>query len=374
MRTTPTPRRLAAGALAVVAALPLAGCGDDHADTTKTSAPSHDTSAQRDAARWLTGQLTKGLMHDDKYGFDDYGLSADTALTLASLDGDAYSGTVRTIAERVAAHIKDYVSPGYGTLTSAGGTAKALLAETAAGTDPTKVDGVDLVAQLERVTADSEPIAGRIQDELDPHEKKAADYANTVAQSYAVSALSAVKSSESPAATGFLIDQQCAEGWFRVMFTADPTAADQTCDGDKTSRPDVDATAFAVLALESVPGEEAATAARKAVAWLKTQQASDGSFAAGQPAVANANSTGLAGQALGEEGDPKAAEQAARWVAAHQLGRGVCATADQGAIAYDDASAKAGVTKDTAGQFRLATVQALPVLRWLPAGTKKAAC
>ena len=63
-----------------------------------------------------------------------------------------------------------------------------------------------------------------------------------------------------------------------------------------------------------------AAALDEATAWLGSQQGPDGSFG-------NANSTGIAGWALGVSGNTAAATAAAGWVRAHQLANaGACTT------------------------------------------------
>jgi hypothetical protein len=127
-------------------------------------------------------------------------------------------------------------------------------------------------------------------------------------------------------------------------------------------------TAYAILNLldqRSTPA--VSTAISKAVAWLKSTQKNDGSFVGGVSTdTPNANSTGLAGWALGEAGATTEARKAARWVYAHQLHRGP----DAGAIAYDDTALKAvtakGIDDASIGQWRTATAQALPALAYLP--------
>jgi hypothetical protein len=117
-----------------------------------------------------------------------------------------------------------------------------------------------------------------------------------------------------------------------------------------------------------------AAALGDAAAWLATQQGPDGSFG-------NANSTGIAGWALGVSGNTAAATAAARWVRAHQLANaGVCATyaaQNAGAITLDDL----GLANAASGPFDAvdnsvatrATTQALPTLLWAPGGTNAGA-
>lgn len=350
----------AAGVSGIALALvSLSACGGGSA---KHAGPAYDRSVQAQVAKWLVTQAPGGVAHNEQYKTDDYSLSADIGIGLARAGG--HQRDVATIAKAVQTNAKAYTSPGFGTLVSAGSTAKAAVLEQLAGSDPSA-----LITQLEKtVGAD-----GRIADVLDPKDKKASDYANTFGQAYAAWSLSKAKSQKAQDAVGFLLQQQCKAGWFRVTFTADKAATDQSCDGAKTAVPDVDATAISVIALQQIGGDEADDAAAQAIGWLKKQQAKAGSFVAATSHAANADSTGLAGWALGDAHATKQAGKAATWVARHELTCG----ADAGAIAYDDAAltaAKAaGVTVKTRSQFGLATAQALPVLAWLPKGAVKAA-
>lgn len=345
-----------------------AGSGSGGASASPTTV-THDAAALRAGADWLASQVTKGVVHNDQYDIDDYGLGIDVALALHA--ADQQPDTVQEISDRLAQHVKEYTAPGYGTVTSAGGTAKAVVLAEAVGADPSSYGGTDLVAQLERTVADDGPAKGRIQDVLDAKQADAADYANVVGQAYAVEALTAAHSPEAPAATDYLLAQQCRDGSFRLDFTKDATSADQSCDADQASKPDLDATAFAVQALHDDDSGPASGAVDRAVTWLKAQQAQDGSFGGDAGSTPNTNSTGLAGAALGQADGPAAAERAAMWVFDHQavdcrkFGPSVV-----GAIAYDEAAltkaATAGITPKTEDQFRRASAGALPVLQWLP--------
>lgn len=350
--------RIAAVSGIALALVSLSACGGTDK---KAAAPAYDTAVQGQVAKWLVTQAPNGLAHNDQYKIDDYSLSADIGIGLAEAGG--HKQDVATIAKAVQTNAKAYTSPGFGTLTSAGSAAKAAVLEQLAGADAST-----FVSQLEPTVAGN----GRIADVLDPKNKKAVDYANTFGQAYAAWSLSTGKSSKAQAATAFLLRQQCKAGWFRVTFTADKNATDQSCDGASTATPDVDATAIAAIALEQIGGDSASDAAKKAVQWLKKQQAADGSFVAATSKAANANSTGLAGWALGDGKETKAAGKAAKWIANQVL---TCGDAN-GAVAYDaaglTAGKAAGVTTQTQSQFRLASAQAVPALKWLPKGAAKA--
>ena len=352
-------------ALVSLGVLSLAACGGgaDSADE-KSDEKAHDTKTAATVADWLVAQAPKGVARNAQYGTDDFSLSADIGIALAQLDG--YDAEVETIAKAVTKNQKAYTSPGYGTITAAGSTAKALVLQQEAD-----LPDSGLLEQLEATVAGS----GRIADVLDPQDKKATDYANTIGQSYAVMALTEAESDKVQAAADFLAEQQCADGWFRVTFAADPKTEDQSCDADPKAAADADATAFAVLALQEVDSKEADKSVAAAVKWLTSTQAKDGSFNSATGNVPNSNTTGLAGWALGEADEDAAAEKAATWVAKHVVTCGDGA----GAVAFDDAALKdgneKGLTKETEGMYRLAAAQARPSLEDLPQGaTEKSSC
>ncbi len=309
-------------------------------------------------ASWLVSELTGGLIHNDQYSFDDYGATVEAAY---AFDAVGVVTEIPPIADALEANADAYTSPG--TEVYAGSTGKLLsfvLDHTS--DDPTSFGGVDLVAQLESVTANS----GRIADV-----SAWGDFANMFGQAWAVRGLTLAGSDEAPAATGFLLGRQCGAGFFNLDFGT-------ACNAPV---PPVDTTAQIVVLLADLDIVDAALAAARdeaiadAVSWIKSRQAADGSFDGGTAAEgANANSTGLAGQALHLTAEHEAAEQAATWIRGRQVAGLDCEgglSDETGAIAYDDAAydsgAANGITDATAGQWDFATIQALPALVLAPA-------
>ncbi len=354
---------------ALAAATMLAGLASAPAN----AASPYDPAPGADGSGWLADQVTDGLVHNEQFDFDDVGLSIDVAL---GLDAAGKKPTVvKAITKAVAKNVGSYTA--FPPSIYAGATAKASVLALERGKNPRSFGGVDLVTQLEGRVATAAPLTGRIEDAYDPSDSFGGDFANVIGQAYAASALSQAKSPKAASAASFLIQQQCAKGFFRLNFTADKTDADQTCDGAaKAERsPDTDATAIAVLALQHVKGAPAKAAVKKAVAWLVDKQGADGSFGGGTSTEsANTNSTGLAGWALAEAGKAKQAGKAAVWVRTYQVGRANPCSGSLakhvGAIAYDldgyEAGWKKGITKKTSDQWRRASAQALPVLQWAP--------
>jgi hypothetical protein len=243
----------------------------------------------------------------------------------------------------------------------ASATAKAAAFAQITGANPKKFGGVDLIARLGKRVANKAPIAGRIQD------KSTADFANVIGQSFAVQALTTAGHKKAGKATSFLLAQQCKAGYFRLNFTPDKTAANQTCNGDKRKNraPDTDATALAVLSLleDPTPSKAVRAAINRAVAWLVKSQANNGSFGGGTATEApNANSTGLAARVLASTGECAKANKAVSWLGKLTV---TDVSGENGAIAYDKAAlatAQDGISDAERDQFVRATAQAAPAL------------
>ncbi|MFC4786843.1 hypothetical protein ACT8ZV_20375 [Nocardioides sp. MAHUQ-72] len=319
------------------------------------------------SGQWLDRQLTDGLVHNDQYDFDDYGLTADTAIALDAIGG--HRPAVKQVRKALAGNVDAWTT--FGDDVYAGSVAKALVLAETTGADPRSFGGVDLVKRLAARVSSSKPTVGRIQD------KAQTDYANTIGQALAARGLAKAGSGKADEAVRFLLEQQCSAGYFRLNF-AGLAKKDQSCDAGKratTSAPDTDVTALAVLNLRATPHKTKAvrSAIKDAVAWLKRHQKDNGSFGGGPATEAsNANSTGLAGWALAEAGACKPAARAARWVKGLQVSGDVSGTplaGEKGAIAYDRAAFKAaksdGIGDAQRDQWRRATSQAAPALAYL---------
>jgi hypothetical protein len=356
-----------ASALLAVPALALSALVATSGPASAATDPAPATSA----GYWLGAQLTGGIVHNQEYDFDDYGLTIDVGLAFHALESaGAPHSVVEGISDAIAANLDAYVAPGYGTNLSAGGVAKAMVLAQAAGDDPTSYGGHNLLTDLEGRVATDGAIAGRIQDDWDPSEEYAADYTNVFGQAFAAEALDAAGSDDTDAVTDFLLEQQCSDGYFRQSF-ADASDADQTCDGGD-GKPNVDVTAAVVQALQSqLDDTDVKAAVDSAVAWLADQQKANGGFGSDADIpTANANSTGAAAYALLISGENDAAAKAAAWLRAHQATNVAnCVyydAADLGAVVYDNparTSAQGGpMGASLHDQSVRATAQALPGL------------
>jgi hypothetical protein len=338
-----------------------------------TTAGSAQAASVDTSADWLGRQLTNGIVHNDQYNSEDYGLTADTALALKAIGGQR--ATVRQIRGALSRHVDSWTTGAdFGTDdVYAGSVAKAVVLAEATSGDPRAFGGVNLVTRLQRRVSNVAPTVGRIQDK-----SGYGDYANTIGQSFAARGLTVAGASKAGAATTFLLEQQCAAGFFRLSF-ADRTAAKQGCDAGTatTSAPDTDVTALAVLNLQAFPKKSKAVRAAitDAVGWLKRHQKRDGSYGGGTATEnSNSNSTGLAGWALGAAGACTPASKAAAWVRDLQVRGTVAGTpyaGQKGAIAYNGAAYRTGktdgVTVQSQDQWRRATAQAAPALANLSA-------
>ena len=114
--------------------------------------PSADAAAKpvnpRASATWLSSQLTQGVVHNDQFDFDDYGLTADVGFALAALQGD--SPSLRKLTKALAKHVGSWTTGvDFGSSdVYAGSTAKALVFAQTVGSNPKKFGGTNLVKQL----------------------------------------------------------------------------------------------------------------------------------------------------------------------------------------------------------------------------------
>ena len=291
-----------AGAVALVAlAPPLAHA--DVATTTADPAPA--------AAGWLARQMTDGKFLAGQFG-PDAGLSIDGILALAAAGvgaGNAHAaiGWLDDPAI-VASYSGDGTAEVY-----ANPTAKLILAATVTGSDPTSFGGRDLVAQL----LSRQGASGRLTDK-----SAFGDFANALGHALAVIGLQrSGHPAEAAKTAAFLAGTQCTDGGFPLSFD------ESTCDSE------VDSTAFAVQALLATGHADVAAGA---LDWLAGVQHPDGGFGdeSKNNLPENANSTGVAAQALRVGGRTTAAGQAVAYLTSLQIG---CAgpAPQRGAIAYD---------------------------------------
>lgn len=309
-------------------------------------------------ADWLATQLTDGiLVNQTEFGeYRNYGGTLDVFFTLRAL-------RVRPADQE---HILASLEPEMDAYTTylgtvfAGPTAKLLTAVQTAGIAPESYGDGSLLGDLAARVKRRGPQKGRAID--GPGE----DYSNTIGQAWVVRALAGANHRLLGSTSEFLLKQQCGAGFFREGMSS----RDFTCDSGRRqglSRPSVDATAYALLAL--IDARRAGVRGLRddigdAVAWLRSRQAPSGSFTGN--GVANSNTTGLAATALARSGWRGAAGTAAEWVSRLQVtnanAEGTALTGEIGAIAYDqsafDEAAADGIGDADRIQWQMAAVQA----------------
>lgn len=324
--TRPSARRRAVAVLAALAAALVvvpAGAQTDPAPATAADL----------AAGWLAGQLVDGERLETTFGgtaFPDQGLTADAVLAFAAAGVADDAAAAATAWLGGAAVTEAYVGDGT-TGVFAGATAKLALVAQARGLDPTSWGdgGVDLISRL----ASREQADGRFTDL-----SSFGDFSNPLGQSLAILALARQPGvAPSDAAVDRLLAVQCADGGFAAGLDDDPA----TCAGA------VDGTALAVQALLAAGRVGDADAIAAALDFLEAAQAPGGGLGTAAGSAPNANSTGLAAQALAVGGRADAAASAQAYLVSLQAGCDADPT-DRGAVAFDDAGVDDRAARATA--------------------------
>lgn len=322
----------------------------------------------RRAADWQAGQLSNGVIHNNQYDFDDYGLTVDTlfALHTAHARPKAQRRIVKALRENVRAAIGDGAGGTY-----SGSAAKLLAGAASVDARPRSFGGVNLVKRTRSLVDRAGADKGRLKDDVAGGD----DFSNLIGQAYALQGLTAAHAGM-PSVKRFLLKQQCRPGFFRITYNDAASNPKLRCSTAKPKNrvADLDATAIVLSAMVSARRHGAGglrAPSNDAARWLLRQQGRNGAFRTG--GKANANSTGVAGYALAKAGKGRAAARAAVWLAGRQATpnrvRGTKLAKDPGAIAFDEAALRkgrrSGITKLTRDQWRRSTAQAILGLRQL---------
>lgn len=301
-------------------------------------APAATAATPDDSVAYLAGQLEAGgdrlTVESGGQTYDDLGLTIDAVLAMSAAGSGGDASAAAT--DYVVANAGSYY--GYGEDVYAAATGKLLTFASARGLDPRSVGGVDLVAQLQSLEADSGQFVDRSQW---------GDYSNTLGQAFGIIGLKRAGTNPTPASVDFLLAQQCEDGGFSLEF-ADGCVSDP------------DATSTAVQALAAVGGQDAAV--QDAADYLEGRQGKDGGVGGGATTEgANANSTGLAATAFAVAGRDDARAQALGYLDSLTFG---CETpALAGAVAYNradfDAAVAQGAQAAPDGTITRSTAQAL---------------
>jgi hypothetical protein len=320
-----TPRRFSLAAAALAAVLVVTAAPDAGAATPQTT-----TDPAKAAAGWLVQQFVdasgkpspSGDHFETSFGFDG-GQTAAGIFALAA--AKAGKTKIDAATSSLATHFAEYadLAKAFGGPFD-GSVAKAALAAIVAGADPRDFGGFDLLKMLK----DDECPASSTT--CTPG--AAAGIFSSISESLAIIVESRVDGfAPSDAAVAYFLSLQCSDGGF---------------DGDILTAGCVsglDETSYAVAALSALGGH--GTELAKALAWLKSERSSNGSWSA------NTDSTGLAASALGANGADVSASRA--WLASQQVTVGVTigSTATRGALRF---GGKANVRATNDGLLGLA--------------------
>jgi hypothetical protein len=309
------PLALAISAAAVTAASPVMAAGP-------AAAPAKDQAAAGWLARQFTGRSHLVTVFNGSK-FPNQGGTIDAifafAATRSASDYAARAVTWLAKPANLTGYIGDKKNGFF-----AGATAKAALAAEVSGISPTSFGKTNLIARLASLLTKS----GRYSDQ-----SSFGDFSNAFSQTLAILALS--RHGGAPAAAvNFLARSECKDGGFPLNF------AQKTCVSDP------DATGMDVQALLAAGRK---IAAARGLHWLAKAQRSDGGFATSAKAAPNANSTGLAGEALSAGNWAHRAALAAKFLVGLQVGCSAPAS-NRGAIEFDSTGFKSSTAVGATAQ------------------------
>lgn len=315
---------LLAGLAAALLAGPVAAAPPAYAAAQATESTTDQPASA--AAGWLADQLVDGqFLVFDGTDIPSPGLTIDATLAFAATGVAGSAAAVATDWLVTPDVVAGYLGAGEDEA-FAGAHAKLAFGAEVQGLDPTAIGEVDVLAGL----LDLQSEDGRFQDR-----SEFGDFSNAFSQSFAILALAGAPAGGVPAgvldlAVEFQLSEQCPDGGFPEQFAQD------TCTSD------VDATAMVVQALLGAGQDPTA-----ALDWLADQQQPDGGFLGA--AGVNANSTGLAAQALRAGGRDATADQAVAFLESLQVG----------CDGPDDQRGSVPSTADEPGDVPRATAQAI---------------
>jgi hypothetical protein len=309
---TPPRRTVAAATALLLAASAALAAPAGAASPGSTPAQVRTTNRAQAAAGWLAtqfaGQANLPAPDGDHFGasfggtyFPDYGENADVIFGLAA--AKAGRAKSRVALGYLAAHVRAYAdlsgSQGGPFDGSLGKDALAAIVADVPGTSPTSFGGVNLMARL---AADECPARSTT---CTPGAAK--NIFASVSESLIITAQARTGGRYAPSssAVSYFLSLQCRNGGF--------TAGTKAC---RSGPADVDATAYALMALQALGGQPNATST--AIAWLSSQRRA-GRYWVSQGGP-NVDSTGLAVAALRPHGVDVSAAQA--WLRTQQVPAG----------------------------------------------------
>jgi A-macroglobulin TED domain len=297
-------------------------------DSASAAPLSTTTDPAQAAAGWLAGRLDGGT-HVTNLGFFDGGTTADVVFGLAAAGvGKSTTNDVLDFLQKPA-NADSYadLSAQFGGPYT-GSAAKAALAFLVGGRDPSSVAAGGLsLTQAMRMECASVDVSATATHYC-PAVGAGLGTFSSVSQSFIVltSARLGTPLDDTGAAMIWFRSLQCPNGGFTVDVPEKGCASNASAD--------VDATAYALMALTSIlsPSATDTAAATAAADWLVTSQNRDGSWTSQK--VHNTDSTGLAAAALAGAG--RNTRTARAWLREQQITGGptVGPGATRGALSY----------------------------------------
>ena len=245
-----------------------------------------------------------GLVPTAQFGVDDYGLSIDVAFGL-----DAAAATTPTVGG-------DHATASRANVDSYTGVRLRPACTPARPPRPPSSPGRRRRPARLRRRRPGHPARGAASPSrrspadrrtIRPDRRVRGDFANVIGQAFAARRSTPAAAPRPTRRPTFLLAQQCADGFFRLVLHADKTRADQTCDGarraERRRTPTPPRSPCSLSRHAQGDRRPRSRRRRSAVAWLEDAQQATGGFGAGASHRApNTNSTGLAGWALGTPG------------------------------------------------------------------------
>jgi hypothetical protein len=323
-------RNLVAAVAATAVAIAVVPSAAAAATTSPQLAPTTHNAAPG-AAGWLAQQLVHG--NHLVYSFDgttfDGGGTADAIYALAA--SKSGKSTIDHAIAYFQKNVETYVdiknTDGFGP--NDGGIGKTALAAMVAGVSATSFGGYNLLRQLKTDECSTASVTC-------PAAGAAANIYSSISESVVITAEARAGGKYRPSAPAvtYFLSLQCADGGFTTGTS-----------GGSGCTPDVDATGYAVMALQALGGHAAQI--KKAASWLVSKRSANGSWKS--QGGANVDSTALAVVGLHIAGRPTA--KSASWLRAQQMTSGPTTGtgASRGALKYQskfDATASVKATSD----------------------------
>ena len=227
------------------------------------------------APHWLGRQLTDGLVHNDQFDFDDYGLTVDVGFALAAIGATAARcASIRNGARHARRRARPPASTSAAPTCTPARRPRRSSSPRPSARDPRRSAASTWSRGSQRWSSTAGPTDGPDPGRL--HQRRLRQHHRPGLRR--ARALATAGSDARPPALKFLLEQQCRGGYFRLDFTrqdARPTRP-ATAATDRPARPTPTPprSPCSTCSRSSADRPRSRAAVGKAVTWLrKTQQA-----------------------------------------------------------------------------------------------------